>query len=68
MAAVPLVGFEEAERRLGRLYPDQLALHTLVILEDADGSCTAFDFLPLNPTSPLTTSRWAHSELPWQGG
>lgn len=59
VAAVPLVGpFEVAERRLGRLYPDQLALHTLVILEEPNGTCTAYDFLPLEPTSPLTTSRW----------
>lgn len=58
VAAVPLTGaFEVAERFLGRLYPDQLALHTLVILEDP-GGCTAYDFLPLHPTSPLTTSRW----------
>lgn len=58
VAAVPLVGpFEAAERALGRLYPDQLALHTVVILEEPDGSCTAFDFLPLQPTLPLTVSR-----------
>lgn len=58
VAAVPLVGpFEVAERALGRLYPDQLALHTVVILEEPDGTCTAFDFLPLQPTLPLTISR-----------
>jgi hypothetical protein len=58
VAAVPLVGpFEAAERALGRLYPDQLALHTVVILEESDGTCTAYDFLPLQPTLPLTISR-----------
>ena len=58
VAAVPLVGpFEAAERALGRLYPDQLALHTVVILEEPDGTCTAYDFLPLQPTLPLTISR-----------
>jgi hypothetical protein len=64
VAAVPLVGpFEAAERALGRLYPDQLALHTVVILEDPDGTCTAYDFLPLQPTEPLTISRWVADEV-----
>ena len=70
VAAVPLVGpFEVAERALGRLYPDQLALHTVVILEEPDGACTAYDFLPLQPTLPLTISRYltpVHG-IPWQG-
>lgn len=58
VAAVPLMGpFEAAERALGRLYPDQLALHTVVILKEPDGTCTAYDFLPLQPTLPLTISR-----------
>ncbi len=57
VAAVPLVGFEAMAKRLGRLYPDQLALHTLVVLQRADGSCTAYDFLPLQPTSPATAVR-----------
>lgn len=57
VATIPLVGFEEAARRLGALYPDQLALHTLVILQDAAAACTAYDFLPVAPTSPLTAAR-----------
>jgi len=62
VATVPLVGMEAAAERLGRLHPDQLALHTLVILEhsgaDVHGSgCTVYDFLPLHPTSPVTASR-----------
>ncbi len=57
VAAVPLQGWEAAERLLGARYPDALALHTLVVLQGTDGRCTAFDFLPLRPTSPVTASR-----------
>jgi len=57
VCALPLEGWEMAERMLGRQYPDALALHTLIVLQDPDGSCIAFDFLPLEPTSPFTASR-----------
>lgn len=56
VAAVPLEGFEAAQRLLGDRYPDQLALHTMVILQTGDGTITAFDFLPINPTAISTTA------------
>lgn len=57
VAAVPLEGFERAERLLGAHYPKQLALHTFAILQTSDGTVTAFDFLPVNPTAISTTAR-----------
>lgn len=57
VAAVPLEGFEGAERLLGTRCPEQLALHTLVMLQMSDGTITAFDFLPVNPTAISTTAR-----------
>ena len=57
VATVPLEGFEAAERLLGASYPEQAALHTLVILVEAGGRCTAFDFLPQHAKSPVTAAR-----------
>lgn len=62
-ATCPLEGWEAAAEALGALYPSQLHLHTFVILESfgADSgadqpSVMAYDFLPDQPTSPVTAA------------
>lgn len=55
IAAVPLEGWDRAEQLLGERYPEQLALHTLVMIRTSDGDVTAFDFLPRHPTSIATS-------------
>jgi len=64
IARVPLVGLEALEWGLGDRYPGGLE-HTMVLVRhlecDADrcedrGAVTAYDFVPENPTSPLTAA------------
>jgi hypothetical protein len=57
IAAVPLEGWDRAELLLGDRYPEQLALHTLVIIRASEGDVTAFDFLPRHPISIATSIR-----------
>lgn len=55
-ATCPLVGLEALAESLGPLYPDPAHLHHYVVLE-VDGRVWAYDFLPADPTSPLTAAR-----------
>ena len=63
IAMIPLEGMESIEQTLGRLYPDVLALHCMVLVSAPPEDSTSmsgvhmFDFLPLNPTDPLTMAR-----------
>ena len=63
IAMVPLEGMESIEQTLGRLYPDVLALHCMVLVsappEDSASisGVHMFDFLPLTPPDPVTTAR-----------
>ena len=71
IAMIPLEGMERIERTLGRLYPDVLALHCMVLVSAPDEDSTSFsgvqmfDFLPLTPADPVTTARLlsGHSAL-----
>eukprot|EP01023_Acetabularia_acetabulum_P036845 TRINITY_DN3483_c1_g1_i4.p2 TRINITY_DN3483_c1_g1~~TRINITY_DN3483_c1_g1_i4.p2 ORF type:complete len:165 (-),score=7.96 TRINITY_DN3483_c1_g1_i4:201-695(-) len=46
-----LVGWEPVANILGPNFPQQLALHTMLIMEDqTDLHCEVFDFLPAEPT------------------
>lgn len=56
-ATCPLVGLEALAESLGPLYPDPAHLHHYVVLETAGGNVVAYDFLPADPTSPLTAAR-----------
>lgn len=60
VAAIPLVGLEAMGAILGDRYPGRLE-HTLVLVRHADGGgggggVTAYDFLPLDPQSPVTAA------------
>lgn len=67
IANVPLVGFEGLYSSLEKLQQNsvdkvgggihqQLALHELVVVQ-VDQRILALDFLPIDPTSPLTAAR-----------
>ena len=66
IAMIPLElaqGMDSIEQTLGRLYPDVLALHCMVLVSAPPEDSTSmsgvhmFDFLPLTPPDPLTTAR-----------
>ena len=45
-----------------RRYPQQLALHTMTVLEEGyGGACTLFDFLPRDPTDAAIGARCAQA-------
>jgi hypothetical protein len=56
VATLPLVGWEVVESTLRDAYPDQLALHSVIGIEQ-DSAFTVFDFLPSQPKSPLTAAK-----------
>lgn len=55
IATLPLVGWEKLEGMLREKYPDELALHSMVLVETED-SVTMFDFLPELPKSPVVAA------------
>ena len=55
VARCPLVGWEGLEDRLGPLFPAQLALHEMVLLQIGQG-CRCYDFLPSNPEAGATAA------------
>ena len=55
-ATCPLVGLEALAESLGPLYPDPAHLHHYVVLE-MEGVVVAYDFLPADPSSPITAAR-----------
>lgn len=55
IATLPLVGWENSEILLRDKYPDELALHCMVLVESED-SVTMFDFLPEMPKSPIVAA------------
>lgn len=55
IATLPLVGWENLEVVLRDKYPDELALHSMVLVETED-SVTMFDFLPELPKSPVVAA------------
>lgn len=55
VATLPLVGWEVIESALRDAYPDRLALHSVVGVQQ-DNAFTVFDFLPHQPKSPLTAA------------
>ena len=50
IATLPLVGWESLEAVLKEQYPNELALHCMVVVE-TEGSVAVFDFLPEVPKS-----------------
>ena len=56
MVTVPLVGMESIERTLRDAFPDRLALHSVLMVEQDDQAINAFDFLPVQPISPVTAA------------
>eukprot|EP00891_Asterochloris_glomerata_P009049 jgi/Astpho2/9049/fgenesh1_pg.00133_%23_69_t len=63
IAMIPLEGMASIEQTLGRLYPDVLALHCMVLVAAPPEDSTSisgvhmFDFLPLTPPDHVTTAR-----------
>lgn len=55
VAALPLVGWEGLQTALGDKYPDELALHCMVVVQTG-ASVTVFDYLPESPKSPLVAA------------
>ncbi len=55
-ATLPLVGWEVMESVLRDAYPDHLALHSVIAVQQ-DSAFTVFDFLPHQPKSPLTAAK-----------
>ena len=55
VATLPLVGWESLEVILKDKYPDELALHCMVLVESEE-TVTMFDFLPELPTSPFVAA------------
>lgn len=55
VATLPLVGWETVEEILKDKYPDELALHCMVLIESEE-IVTMFDFLPEMPTSPFVAA------------
>ncbi|KAL3155036.1 hypothetical protein ABBQ38_011556 [Trebouxia sp. C0009 RCD-2024] len=55
VATLPLVGWETVEEILKDKYPDELALHCMVLIESEE-TVTMFDFLPELPTSPFVAA------------
>lgn len=55
LATRPLVGWEKLEVILKDNYPDELALHCMVLIESEE-SVTMFDFLPEQPKSPVVAA------------
>lgn len=53
VASLPLVGWEGLERTLRHAYPDRLALHSMIVVEE-DNAYSVFDFLPRQPKDPVT--------------
>lgn len=53
VASLPLVGWEGLERTLRGAYPDRLALHSMIVVEE-DNAYSVFDFLPKQPKDPVT--------------
>ena len=74
VATIPLVGMEVFADLLGPRYPKQISPHSLVIIQQREevsatdsskeGStiCTAYDFLPVDPTSMQTAMRLLSGE------
>ncbi|DBA90098.1 TPA: hypothetical protein ACH3X1_003417 [Trebouxia sp. C0004] len=56
VATLPLVGWEVMENVLRDAYPDHLALHSMIAVQQ-DSAFTIFDFLPNQPNSPLTAAK-----------
>ncbi len=56
VATLPLVGWEVLESALRAAYPNQLALHSVIAVQQ-DSVFTVFDFLPNQPKSPLTAAK-----------
>ena len=56
VATLPLVGWEVLESALRDAYPNQLALHSVIAVQQ-DSAFTVFDFLPNQPKSPLTAAK-----------
>ncbi len=56
VATLPLVGWEVMESALRDAYPNQLALHSMIAVQQ-DSAFTVFDFLPNQPKSPLTAAK-----------
>ena len=52
---MPLVGWEKLEAVLKDRYPNELALHSMVVI-DSEEAVTVFDFLPELPKSPLVAA------------
>lgn len=77
-ATCPLEGWEALAESLGPLYPPQLQLHHYVVLEAAQQAAgtmpdapliAAYDFLPADPTSPITAALLlSGGSVPGEGG
>ena len=55
-ATFPLVGWEALETTLRQAFPDSLAMHSIILVEEANGGVTVFDFLPGQPKSPVVAA------------
>lgn len=55
-ATLPLVGWEAIERAMRDVYPDRLALHSVIGVQQGS-AFIVFDFLPDQPKSPLTAAK-----------
>ena len=55
VATLPLVGWESLETILQDKYPNELALHCMVLVETGE-YVTVFDFLPQLPKSPVVAA------------
>ncbi|GMH32434.1 hypothetical protein BSKO_00268 [Bryopsis sp. KO-2023] len=50
----PLVGWEVLEKAMGPLYPQELALHCMVLVQESENEMWLCDFLPIDPLNPET--------------
>jgi hypothetical protein len=59
IASCPLAGLSRFPANLGHPLANALPNHVmvLVVLESSSWECCSFDFLPVNPTSPLAALR-----------
>ena len=55
VATLPLVGWEGLQTAFEDSYPDELALHCMVVVQTG-ASVTMFDYLPEVPKSPLVAA------------
>ena len=56
VSTLPLVGWEGLEATLRSAFPDSLALHSMILLEEPGGAVTVYDFLPKHPRSPAVAA------------